>query len=817
MGSSKKHKEKDKERKHKKRHRHRDSRSPSHERERSRRHKSERDDQRHEKEKSRHERTDKRDRDKRRKVFLEEDNDVNMPPLTVLSQERPRSIIKREVSPQPAQRVVVQDKGHGSDLSLTIEETNRLRAKLGLKPLDVGTRPSAGVKAEHDKGPLNLKPGEEEGEIIDDFKVTVNQEDVHVPAINMGEIKKSQKLKERMAEMRQKRLMNAKLGKVKSLADSDDELESAMAWVKRNRKQDLEKQQADKRAKLLDQMDEEFGLSDLVEEEFGMNKNTAVPSYGAHSLAGLKVHHAESAFKEGKNVILTLQDQNILDENGEDVLVNVNLIDEERADENVQNKKNLPQYKAYDGPELDEFGNEKPKSILGKYDEEISGKNKKMFKLGGGGEYDAAYERKMTRMHVAQIQRGETLTLPPPMVAREFFTEEEMSQKFKKIKKKERKIRKKPKVVKASDLIPVDDIADHGRRNFSTDVPLQMIAKSEPIPGLDLVEIKAEDMEVESSEEIEILGPEEDLSEVQLEEDGASLELEIALKKARKLKHRTVTNPPEQLAEDIESRNAKHSVVDADTQIILNSTSEFCRSLGEIPTYGQAGNREQDEDGADMEQEWNESHPMQEGDEEPIVGWQSVEIDTRPVEIKEEEKGILDDEPVLNTGLGGALELASKKGYLEGQLDKRASATSSRALDAQIYSIEDKRYDDLDDKYRKRERYTGGAVVEFKEKNDYKPNVQIDYVDDTGRVMSQKEAFRYLSHSFHGKGSGKKKTEKRSKKIEEEMLMKSMSSTDTPLNTVKLLQDKQRAEKSPYVILSGSSKGLTAGSLTKQS
>ena len=30
--------------------------------------------------------------------------------------------------------------------------------------------------------------------------------------------------------------------------------------------------------------------------------------------------------------------------------------------------------------------------------------------------------------------------------------------------------------------------------------------------------------------------------------------------------------------------------------IVLNSTSEFCRTLGDIPTYGQAGNREEDEE-----------------------------------------------------------------------------------------------------------------------------------------------------------------------------------------------------------------------------
>lgn len=30
--------------------------------------------------------------------------------------------------------------------------------------------------------------------------------------------------------------------------------------------------------------------------------------------------------------------------------------------------------------------------------------------------------------------------------------------------------------------------------------------------------------------------------------------------------------------------------------IVLNSTAEFCRTLGDIPTYGKAGNREEEEE-----------------------------------------------------------------------------------------------------------------------------------------------------------------------------------------------------------------------------
>jgi len=64
--------------------------------------------------------------------------------------------------------------------------------------------------------------------------------------------------------------------------------------------------------------------------------------------------------------------------------------------------------------------------------------------------------------------------------------------------------------------------------------------------------------------------------------------------------------------------------------------------------------------------------------------------------------------------------------------------------------------------------------MEFREKVGYKPEVKIEYVDEAGRQVPPKEAFRYLSHRFHGKGSGKKKLEKRIKKIEEDQVMNSL-------------------------------------------
>jgi len=76
------------------------------------------------------------------------------------------------------------------------------------------------------------------------------------------------------------------------------------------------------------------------------------------------VEHDQAMFKEGKEIILTLKDRNILQGSGEnldvdndedaDVLVNVNLMDDEAFSKNVENKKKKPGYQAYE--EFDEEG-----------------------------------------------------------------------------------------------------------------------------------------------------------------------------------------------------------------------------------------------------------------------------------------------------------------------------------------------------------------------------------------------------------------------------------------------------------------------------
>lgn len=673
-------------------------------------------------------------------------------------------------------------------------------------------------------------------------------EGVHAPPINLSEKKKTEKLKEKMANRKLEREIKSKLGKVKGLGDSDSDDDGARAWVSKSRKQQKERDLAAKRAKMLEEMDQDFGIGNLVENEFQATKDRK-NAYTAQDLSGLRVEHGLDKFKEGRNVILTLKDRGILDSDEEgDTLVNVNIEDVERAEKNVDNKKKKPDYKPYDEPEYDEYGMVKSTSMLEKYDEEIDGEKKESFTLGTRGSYDAAHEKRMVEIRKDLKARGDTLLMPKPILASEYMTPEEMkAASFRKTKKKVRKIRKKDKALKADDLLAlaedpttIDDFGSRARGRgrqevmtmeegeleddvagamggvaeaaFSTDLASSIARPPPPPPGAPPIMIKPPLPDMDDSD---MMGPDEDLTGVDVEEEEAMNEMHNMLAKARKLKLKkerkaapiaaAVTIKPEEGASGSELLEMSN--------ITLNSTSEFCRNLGEIPTYGLSGNRDEDRDELmDQELEAMEQRRKDAEQEETTGGWNEVDVDETPVDIKKVEAPVLEEEPIVSDGIGAALRLASKKGFLEDEEPGKARGLSKKVLDlmAQNYTIQDKRYDDLDEKNRKRDRYSGGMTSEFKDKDGYIPYVKLDYVDEGGRALSAKEAFRQLSHRFHGKGSGKKKTEKRGKKIEEELLMKQMSSTDTPLNTLSLLQDKQRTEQSPFIVLSGGSRGFSS-------
>ena len=170
----------------------------------------------------------------------------------------------------------------------------------------------------------------------------------------------------------------------------------------------------------------------------------------------------QDSFGEGNTVILTLKDQPVLAEES-DVLVNVNMIDDERYKKNVLIKTKKPGYDAYDDDHFDEYGLPK-NEILSKYDEEIAGEKKDSFSIGLINPKEIKERQARIAKSRLANKRIESLELPEPKLAEEYYNDEELT-KFKKPKKKVRKIRKN-KMLKADDIVPdsKDYLRDLGSR-----------------------------------------------------------------------------------------------------------------------------------------------------------------------------------------------------------------------------------------------------------------------------------------------------------------------------------------------------------------
>lgn len=77
---------------------------------------------------------------------------------------------------------------------------------------------------------------------------------------------------------------------------------------------------------MLEELDAQFGVGEIIEAEERQKRRQ---KYTEKNLKGLQVDHNIDNFQEGKTVILTLKDDEVLAEN-DDVLVNVNMIDDDR-------------------------------------------------------------------------------------------------------------------------------------------------------------------------------------------------------------------------------------------------------------------------------------------------------------------------------------------------------------------------------------------------------------------------------------------------------------------------------------------------------
>lgn len=182
-------------------------------------------------------------------------------------------------------------------------------------------------------------------------------------------------------------------------------------------------------AKELEELDEAFGVAEIMEEE---KKKARQLAYNDRNLKGLRVEHDVDDFGEGRTVILTLKDQDVLNEEEGDTLVNVNMLDDERYKKNVSNKKLNPLsygYNVYE-EQYDELGNPIERAILEKYDEDIEGKpqKRKNFVIGENVEEEREHRRKLLEIKTKLAgKRLETLEDTHLKLASDTFSVQELA------------------------------------------------------------------------------------------------------------------------------------------------------------------------------------------------------------------------------------------------------------------------------------------------------------------------------------------------------------------------------------------------------
>ena len=169
-------------------------------------------------------------------------------------------------------RAVVSEKD--GEISCTIEETNRIRALLGMKPLMMSDGQLR--NQEHD-AVLNLQ----------------RKKDEETKTIETAEIL------ERIEKSKNRRLLHSKVegGTLGDLMSEEDaSLISAADWVKRSRQRQLSDQEKAKHA------------AALAARKLEVEEEERLKTYRAAELKGLKVMHGASSFVDGEEVILTLAD-----------------------------------------------------------------------------------------------------------------------------------------------------------------------------------------------------------------------------------------------------------------------------------------------------------------------------------------------------------------------------------------------------------------------------------------------------------------------------------------------------------------------------
>ncbi|CAN6726205.1 unnamed protein product [Malus baccata var. baccata] len=650
-------------------------------------------------------------------------------------------------------------------------------------------------------------------DILKQGKVSHNAEDErHADGLSSGTHLSASELEERILKTKEERLKK-----------KTEDVPEVLAWVSKSRKieekRNAEKQKALQLSKIFEEQDN-IGQGESEDEETAQDPT--------HALAGVKVLHGLDKVMEGGAVVLTLKDQNILADG--DINEDIDMLENVEIGEQKQRDDAYKAAKKKRGAYVDKF-NDDPgteKKMLPQYDDPTPDEG---LTLDERGRFTGEAEKKLEELRkriqgVPTKDRFEDLNMSGK-ISSDFYTQDEMLQ-FKKPKKK-KSLRKREKLdldaLEAEAVSAGLGVEDLGSRNDAkrraSKEEQERLEAERRNSAYQLAYARAD----EASKSLRLeqtlsVKREEDENPVFADDDD---DLYKSLEKARKLalkkkeEEKTVSGP--QAIALLATTTASSQTADdqipstgesQDNKVVFTEMEEFVWGL----QLDEESHKPESEDVFMQEDE--PEVPHEEKMDEP-GGWTEVnDMDEDKQAENEDKDEVVPDETIhevaVGKGLSGVLKLLKDRGTLkEGidwggrNMDKKKSKLFGIVDDdeeeqpKETHTSRQKRDEPRDTRSSSSSHQKDTRAPKVYQEKD----IRIERTDEFGRTLTPKEAFRILSHKFHGKGPGKMKQEKRMKQYQEELKLKQMKSSDTPSLSAERMRDTQARLQTPYLVLSG--------------
>ncbi|CRG99717.1 U4/U6.U5 tri-snRNP-associated protein 1, putative [Plasmodium relictum] len=625
---------------------------------------------------------------------------------------------------------------------LSIEETNKLREKLGLKKLEI-------------KEDNNEKVVDEKSNFINNDLSYKNEK---LKKKNNGEIKKK-KIINNKKDLEEK-------NKIKSISeDYNDDINDVETWINKTRNT-MNKRLAQ----------ESIQYSDDEEET---KKKKKKKNNNNNFVSCVKVEHKNEDITD--NMILTLKDKSVLDDE-KDCLINEELKKNNmkhlisRNDETYWNKNYYDPLSYYDDNNKMVEG-ESSINMIPKYDDE---KHSFDINVHYDENKDVPYEKVIKKQEVLKKGNNEREEKETPRKDEKNNLDNILKLKKKKIKN----IRKRKK--DSWDFLYNEKEEDENGKMESKEKESESkeseIKKKQSTHIIDDVikKIREEQMDMDFNYFDDVFSEnEEDKELYELLQKGNNL------KKAKKesnyqselLKY-IVINDEEKKTKDKENDNF----------IKLTNASEFCKNISlprDLHENEKKIKSKKNEKDLTNEDFLSSKNILKENINEDILKntYENEEIIKNKEENREQKnnKSDYDEHQYDEISAGGVSKI-----FNEVELDEGLCGALKYLKTKGELNIEDKIYRNPENK----------PLHMSTEKND----IKLDYKNELGKVMTPKETFRYISWIFHGKKQGKNKLEKKIKRLEIERRFKENPMDSLP--TLNVLKKYQQIQKKSYFTLS---------------